>query len=92
MPEFRGNEALGLIRSGLRDFSVSRTSLTWGIPLPCNWARTRNGRSQRGERPATESVESLAALALVPRAAKHLLVLLLAHSLAAFLDQRTHSS
>jgi methionyl-tRNA synthetase len=33
-PEFRGNEALGLIRSGLRDFSVSRTSLTWGVPLP----------------------------------------------------------
>ncbi len=34
MPEFRGNEALGLIRGGLRDFSVSRTSLKWGIPLP----------------------------------------------------------
>ena len=34
VPEFRGNEALGLIRCGLRDFSVSRTSLTWGIPLP----------------------------------------------------------
>ena len=33
-PEFRGNEALGLIRGGLRDFSVSRTSLDWGIPLP----------------------------------------------------------
>ena len=33
-PDFRANEALGLIRSGLRDFSVSRTSLTWGIPLP----------------------------------------------------------
>jgi methionyl-tRNA synthetase len=33
-PEHRGNEALGLIRSGLRDFSVSRTSLQWGIPLP----------------------------------------------------------
>jgi len=33
-PEFRGNEALGLIRGGLRDFSVSRTSLQWGIPLP----------------------------------------------------------
>ena len=33
-PDFRGNEALGLIRSGLRDFSVSRTSLTWGVPLP----------------------------------------------------------
>ena len=25
VPEFRGNEALGIIRSGLRDFSVSRT-------------------------------------------------------------------
>ncbi|MEN9504795.1 MAG: methionyl-tRNA synthetase [Actinomycetota bacterium] len=34
VPEFRANEALGLIRSGLRDFSVSRTSLDWGIPLP----------------------------------------------------------
>ena len=33
-PEFRANEALGLIRGGLRDFSVSRTSLSWGIPLP----------------------------------------------------------
>ena len=34
VPEFRGNEALGLIRSGLRDFSISRTSVEWGIPLP----------------------------------------------------------
>ena len=34
VPEFRGNEALGLIRGGLRDFSVSRTSLDWGIRLP----------------------------------------------------------
>jgi methionyl-tRNA synthetase len=34
VPEFRANEALGLIRSGLRDFSASRTSLRWGIPLP----------------------------------------------------------
>lgn len=34
IPEHRGNEALGLIRGGLRDFSISRTSLTWGIPLP----------------------------------------------------------
>ena len=37
VPEFRGNEALGLIRSGLRDFSISRTSLDWGMPLP--WDR-----------------------------------------------------
>jgi len=34
VPEFRGNEALGLIRGGLRDFSVSRTTLKWGIPIP----------------------------------------------------------
>ncbi len=34
VPAHRRNEVLGLIRSGLRDFSVSRTSLQWGIPLP----------------------------------------------------------
>ncbi len=33
-PTFRGNEALGLIKGGLRDFSISRTSLKWGIPIP----------------------------------------------------------
>ncbi|MEO7398538.1 MAG: methionine--tRNA ligase [Ilumatobacteraceae bacterium] len=33
-PDFRGNEAIGLIKSGLRDFSISRTSLTWGVPIP----------------------------------------------------------
>jgi methionyl-tRNA synthetase len=33
-PENRANEAIGLIRGGLRDFSISRTSLQWGIPLP----------------------------------------------------------
>ena len=34
VPEFRANEVRGFIKSGLRDFSVSRTSLTWGIPIP----------------------------------------------------------
>jgi methionyl-tRNA synthetase len=34
VPETKRNEALGLIRQGLRDFSISRTSLTWGIPIP----------------------------------------------------------
>jgi len=34
LPTFRRNEVVGVIRSGLRDFSVSRSSLTWGIPLP----------------------------------------------------------
>ena len=33
-PEIRLNETLGLIRQGLRDFSMSRTSISWGIPLP----------------------------------------------------------
>ena len=28
------NEVLGFIRQGLRDFSMSRTAITWGIPLP----------------------------------------------------------
>ncbi len=34
VPNHRRNEVIGLIKSGLRDFSVSRTSLQWGIPLP----------------------------------------------------------
>ncbi len=33
-PESRRNEVLGFIRQGLRDFSMSRTSITWGVPLP----------------------------------------------------------
>jgi len=33
-PETRRNEVLGFIKQGLRDFSMSRTSITWGIPLP----------------------------------------------------------
>ena len=33
-PKIRRNEALGFIKQGLRDFSVSRTSIDWGIPLP----------------------------------------------------------
>jgi methionyl-tRNA synthetase len=34
LPESRRNEALGLIRQGLEDFSISRTSFDWGIPVP----------------------------------------------------------
>ncbi|MEZ5171817.1 MAG: methionine--tRNA ligase [Acidimicrobiia bacterium] len=33
-PKTRLNEVLGFIRGGLRDFSMSRRSLTWGVPLP----------------------------------------------------------
>lgn len=33
-PETRRNEVLSVIRQGLRDFSVSRRNLRWGVPLP----------------------------------------------------------
>jgi methionyl-tRNA synthetase len=33
-PDFRRNEALAFIRSGLRDVSLSRSKLSWGVPLP----------------------------------------------------------
>ena len=33
-PEGKRNEALGFIRGGLQDFSISRTSIDWGVPLP----------------------------------------------------------
>jgi methionyl-tRNA synthetase len=33
-PEVRRNEVLSTIRAGLQDFSISRTSFDWGIPLP----------------------------------------------------------
>jgi len=33
-PEVRRNEVLSVIRGGLQDFSISRTSFQWGIPLP----------------------------------------------------------
>ena len=34
MPASRRNEVLSFVRSGLRDLSVSRTSFSWGIPVP----------------------------------------------------------
>jgi methionyl-tRNA synthetase len=33
-PESKRNEALGFIRQGLQDFSISRTSISWGVPIP----------------------------------------------------------
>ena len=33
-PDSRRNEVLALIKGGLRDFSISRTSFAWGVPLP----------------------------------------------------------
>ena len=34
MPKNRYNEVISFIKSGLRDQSISRTTLKWGIPLP----------------------------------------------------------
>lgn len=34
MPKERYNEVVSFIKSGLRDQSISRTTLKWGIPLP----------------------------------------------------------
>ena len=33
-PVSKRNEALGFIRGGLRDVSITRTSFTWGVPVP----------------------------------------------------------
>jgi methionyl-tRNA synthetase len=33
-PEARSNEVISFVRSGLRDLSVSRSTFTWGIPVP----------------------------------------------------------
>jgi methionyl-tRNA synthetase len=34
IPETRKNEVLGFIRGGLQDISISRSSISWGVPLP----------------------------------------------------------
>ncbi|HKW53399.1 MAG TPA: methionine--tRNA ligase [Stellaceae bacterium] len=33
-PRARRNEVVSFVKSGLRDLSISRTSFTWGIPVP----------------------------------------------------------
>src|SRR5947207_702605 len=33
-PETRRNEVIAFVRSGLRDLSISRSSFSWGIPVP----------------------------------------------------------
>ncbi|MEL4383309.1 class I tRNA ligase family protein, partial [Shewanella algae] len=34
MPAARRNEVVSFVRGGLRDLSISRTSFTWGVPVP----------------------------------------------------------
>ncbi|HPG97485.1 MAG TPA: methionine--tRNA ligase, partial [Thermotogota bacterium] len=33
-PDFRRNEMLSIIKGGLKDLSISRTSFSWGVPMP----------------------------------------------------------
>ncbi len=33
-PDVRRNEVTSFVRSGLQDLSISRTTFTWGIPVP----------------------------------------------------------
>ncbi len=33
-PDIRRNEVLAFVKGGLQDLSISRTSITWGIPVP----------------------------------------------------------
>ncbi len=35
-PEFRRNEVVNFVKQGLKDLSISRTSFSWGIPVPIN--------------------------------------------------------
>ena len=44
LPETRRNEVIGFVRMGLRDLSISRTTLKWGIPLP----KTAEGEGTAG--------------------------------------------
>lgn len=39
-PESRRNEILSFVSSGLRDFSISRVNVDWGIPLPIDPSHT----------------------------------------------------
>ncbi len=34
LPETRRNEVISFVKSGMRDLSVSRTAMNWGVPVP----------------------------------------------------------
>lgn len=39
-PNFRLNEVIGWVKDGLRDFSISRAAVDWGIPVPTDNKQT----------------------------------------------------
>jgi methionyl-tRNA synthetase len=63
-PKSRRNEVLSFVKGGLKDLSVSRTSFTWGIPVPGNpkhvmyvWLDALNNYQTAVGYPDTESEE-----------------------------------
>jgi methionyl-tRNA synthetase len=40
LPETRRNEVISFVKSGLKDLSISRTTVKWGIPVPGDDAHT----------------------------------------------------
>ena len=40
LPVSRRNEVLGWVKNGLRDFSISRSAVEWGIAVPRDPAQT----------------------------------------------------
>ncbi len=39
-PDTRRNEVISFVRGGLKDLSISRANLTWGVPLPWDTSHT----------------------------------------------------
>ena len=39
-PKYRANEIINFVKGGLRDLSVTRTKVKWGVPVPSNPAHT----------------------------------------------------
>lgn len=44
IPESRKNEVLGFLKGEVRDISISRTTIDWGIPMPQDSKATQNHR------------------------------------------------
>ena len=50
-PEIRRNEVLAFVRQGLKDLSISRTTIKWGIPVPATKKAAPSTCSTSGSTP-----------------------------------------
>ena len=55
-PETRRNEVISFVKGGLQDLSVSRTSFSWGIPVPDDDPERRTGLGRSGSDKAEKHV------------------------------------